>query len=75
MARRRITLNAMNTPRKHTLLLVLTALMALTVTHVHALDLDAVLEAAEKALETPEARAQQEEDMREFVAFQVRSVQ
>ena len=59
---------------KHLLSVVLTVLlMTLTVSHVHAMDLDAVLKAAETALSTPEARAQQEEDMRQFVAFQVRS--
>ena len=60
-----------NTPRNHVLFVVLTALMAMT--HTHAMDLDAVMEAAEKALSTPEARAQQELDMKQFVAFQVRS--
>ena len=53
------------------LFVVVTALMAVAVRHAHAMDLNTVLEAAEKALSTPEARAQQEEDMRQFVAFQV----
>ena len=41
---------------------------------VDARDLESVIAVAEKALSTPEARAQQEDDMRQFVAFQVRAV-
>ena len=76
MARSRITSisatkKMMNTPRNHMLFVLVTALMAVAVRHAHAMDLNMVMEAAEKALSTPEARAQQEEDMRQFVAFQV----
>ena len=57
---------------KYILALTIAALLIGSSVHVRALDLDAVMAAAEKALETPEARAKQEEDMRQFVAFQVR---
>ena len=68
-----MTTKMINTPRNHVLfVVVVTALMAVTVRHAHAINYERVLKGAEKALSTPEARAQQEEDMRQFVAFQVR---
>ena len=74
MARSRITSisatkKMMNTPRNHMLFVLVTALMAVVVRHAHAINYERVMKGAARFLSTPEARAQQEEDMRQFVAI------
>ena len=74
MARSRITSSSatkkmMNTPRNHMLFVLVTALMAVVVRHAHAINYERVMKGAARFLSTPEARAQQEEDMRQFVAI------